>query len=191
MVDTLRTAGWVAIACGSPSPAVPADQEPMPSLHAAVASAEAPDALRKFSGKYAFAGGTAEREALQKAIDDVVAEMNPLVRGIARSRLLGSNAIAEAIAIDAEGDTITVVFDKRSYTAAIDGSPVTVTGVDGDPLVLTHRLHGKRLVQTFDGDRGIRRNAFVLRGNKLALNVTVQSDQLPSDLVYTLTFARR
>jgi hypothetical protein len=192
MKDRVKSAfGFVAITCGSPSPVEAVERDEIVSLQASVAAAEVPDGLKEFPGRYAFSGGEAERQALRDAVDAVVAEMNPLVRSIARNRLLENNKIAREVGIAADGSKVTIAFDDRSYTAVLGAAAVEVTGVSGDKLRLTHRMQGKRLMQTFDGDKGSRRNVISVRGSQLRVQVTVQSESLPDDLGYQLTFTRR
>ena len=57
----------------------------------------------RFVGSYAFAGGERERAALDAAIDEVVAEMNFLVRDVARSKLRESNPIPDNVTIELDG----------------------------------------------------------------------------------------
>ena len=191
MIDRVKAAGFVAIACGNPAAALSMERQEVVELDADVAADQATEGLQPFSGTYAFSGGESERQALREAVDAAVAEMNPLVRGIARDRLLESNKIAQTVAIAADGDAVTVSFDERAYTAVLGASAVEVTGVTGDTLQLTHRLSGKRLIQMFDGKRGSRRNVIGVRGKQLRISVTVRSDSLPNDLEYQLTFARK
>lgn len=190
MIDPVRAAGLVAIACGTPTSTQSMDEPEVVSLNAAVVTIEMSEGLQAFVGSYTFSGGEAERRALEDAVDKVVADMNPLVRGVARSRLLESNAIAGKVSIVAEGDRVTVGFDDRSYTAVLGGAAVEVTGVTGDRLQLKHRMKGKQLVQQFDGPRGSRRNVIGVRGEQLRIGVTVESESLPAPLVYTLTFSK-
>jgi hypothetical protein len=191
MSHRVKTVGFLAVACGTPAVAQSKENDEAVSLDADVATEQAPEELRAFAGEYTFAGGETERQALRDAVDGVVAEMNPLVRGIARDRLLESNAIAGKVAIAADGREVTVSFDDRAYTAVLGASAVEVTGLTGDALQLTHRLSGKRLVQMFAGKRGSRRNVITARGKQLRIAVTVTSESLPGDLVYQLTFARK
>jgi hypothetical protein len=182
-----RDAGVASVA-GEPEP-VAEQREPVAEQREPVAE-ESAEALGALAGAYAFAGGKAEREALEAAVDDVIADMNPLVRMIARRRLLAANEIAGKLTIRADGREVTVAFNERAYTAVVGGPAVEVTGITGDRLALTHRLEGRKLVQRFDGTRGDRRNVLVLRSARIRLHVRVESDQLPRPLSYTLTFER-
>jgi hypothetical protein len=149
-------------------------------------------ALDTLAARYGFVGGERERTALEKAIEAVVEHMNLFVRDIARSRLRDTNRVASSLVIQRDGPRITVSLDDRTYSAELGGAPVTVRGSTGDSLRLTHRLHGQRLVQTFEGERGSRINTFYVDGEgRLRLDVVVRSPQLPRDLLYRLSYGKR
>ncbi len=142
-------------------------------------------------GVYRHGGGQAEQDALESAVDGVVSEMNILVREIARKRLLASNNIPTALTVVKDGATVTISFDERVYTAMIDGPAVNVIGSTGDPLKMTLRVRGGKLVQHFVGDKGARTNTMRRSDDGLHLAVVVESESLPRALSYELTFARR
>jgi hypothetical protein len=147
--------------------------------------------IAPFLGSFRHAGGDAEREARDAAIDDVVSGMSFLVRGIARARLRAANAIAGAVRIAAEGDrALTVGFDARSYTAPLDGTAVHVVGITGDELDLRLAFPAGRIEQRFDADGKGRINTFVVSDRTLTIAVRVHSTQLPKELRYTLTYTR-
>lgn len=150
--------------------------------------AEPPEVVRPLVGTFRFTGGATERDALTAAIEEVVSEVNPLIRGVVRDRLTESCTIPTALDVAADGATITVRFDGRAYTAELDAPAVTVTGISGNELSLTHRMDGSQLVQRFDGDRGGRVNRLARKQKKLRMSVRVHSSQLPRDLTYDLTF---
>jgi hypothetical protein len=146
--------------------------------------------LEQLVGSYRHAGGASEQAALEQAIDDVVAGMNVLARGIARKRLLESNRIPGTVEITGNAERLTIAFEDREYTAAVGGAAVDVIGVTGDPLRMTLRVRKRALIQKFVGDKGDRTNTMTSRQGGLRIAVLVSSDSLPKDLAYTLTFAR-
>ena len=179
-----------ALLVASASPNIAAETVAVESVSPLPAAA-APEALRRFPGRYAFSGGDAQRRALQNAIEAVVAEMSPVLRRMARRRLVQGNPIPDAIAIDVSGETVTIAFDDRRYTAVLGARAVSVVGIDGNRAELTHRVEGTRLTERFDVARGERWNLFHVRNDKLRLTVIIESESLPADLVYELTFTRQ
>jgi hypothetical protein len=157
---------------------------------------ERPDpdkAVAALTGEFRWIGGTAERKARDKAIDDVVDGMNFIVRGIARKRLKQANPIPRLVRIRRAGEDVLVIrIDKRVYRAKIGGPAVTVVGITGDELKLTHRVVDNRVVQRFEGESGGRVNTFTPLGKGddkgMKLRVRVFSDKLPKDLVYGLSY---
>jgi hypothetical protein len=154
------------------------------------ALAVAKDELAALLGKYRHSGGDKEHKARDAAIDAVVAEMNVLVRAIARGRLKATNPIAPSVSLSSDGDAITVVLGTRSYRAPRDGRAVKVKGISGDEVELRYRVTKDRLEQRFAGEDGGRVNTFALDGDALVMRVRVFSPKLPKDLSYKLTYAR-
>jgi hypothetical protein len=155
------------------------------------AAADEATAIDPFVGVYRFSGGEREKQGIADAIDDVVSEMNILARGIARDRLTESNRAPSVLEVQRDGRRITVTFDDRTYTADLDGPAVDVTGSTGDPLKLTYRLRGDKLVQDFKGERGGRINTFSTDGEgTIRVQVKVHSTKLPKPLVYRLSFEK-
>lgn len=148
------------------------------------------DAIRPFLGSFRHAGGDQERAARDQAVERVVAELNFLVRSIARSRLLGATPIPPTVRIATDGSSLTVANDGRIYTAPLDGRSVKATGVTGDPVELRYRIAEGKIVQTCDGDGGGRSNTFELAGERLVMHVRIYSPRLPKDVQFKLTFAR-
>lgn len=154
-------------------------------------AASTQDDADAWAAQYRFVGGTAERDALAGAIDDVVSEMNILAREIARGRLSDSNPIPKKITIGRNGEVLAIAFDDRSYEAPLDGSKTRVQGITGDMLRYHVVVAEKRLDQVFDGDQGGRHNTMRRRGDTgMAMQVKVTSERLPKALEYKLTFRR-
>lgn len=148
------------------------------------------DAVSAFLGSFSHAGGDKERELRDKAIEDVVGEMNFLIRGTARSRLKSSNAIAAAVKIASDASSLTISLDGRVYTAPLDGRSVKVTGITGDELDLSYRVTNGRIEQSFKGDERGRVNTYSLDGDRVVMQVRIYASQLPKDLKYKLTYKR-
>lgn len=161
-----------------------------PVAHTAASPGERVAADR-FVGHYRFSGGAAQREAVAQAIDDVVADMNPLVRSIARERLARGNRVPDALLVQREGDVMWISFDDRKQGAALDGTTDTVEGSDGSKLRYRISVSESELRQSFEGDRGSRENRMRRKGDgQLVVDVEVRSEQLPKTLRYRLSFAR-
>jgi hypothetical protein len=148
-------------------------------------------AVDNIVGRYRFSGGARERKARDDAIDDVVRDMNIVVRAIARGRLKKANRIPARVRIERNAMQLTISLDGRSYTAPINGRSVEVTGITGDKLQMRYRVRGDSIEQIFQGDSGGRVNTYRADSrSRLRLAVRVFSQHLPKDLRYTLSYRR-
>ncbi|MFO0550445.1 MAG: hypothetical protein U0271_18770 [Polyangiaceae bacterium] len=146
------------------------------------------DALKPFLGAYKFVGGKKEIAARDKAIEEAVAGIGALFRGVARDMLRAANEIPEKIAIETKKQSLTVKADDAPFTAPTDGSAVRVKVVTGDVMRMHYDIASGQLDQIFEGDDRSRTNSFTKAKDKLLLEVTVTADALPKDLVYKLTY---
>ena len=145
---------------------------------------------RAFLGAFHWVGGDAERDARDKAIESVVAEMSFLARGIARDQLKETNPIASKLSFGATEKALTAAMDSRSYTAPLDGSHVKVKGITGDEMKMCFKIRQGAIDQQFSSDDKGRDNGFRYADNKVVMHVRVRAEKLPKDLVYKLTYER-
>ncbi len=165
------------------------EEEAPPPVTSASATPESVSAATRFAGSFKHVGGTAELEARDKAIDDLVAEMSFMKRGVARDKLREANPIAEKIVVSESQGTLTISMDERSYTAPLDETPVRVKGITGDMLDLVVRA-GPELEQVFSAEGKGRTNKYALAGDRLTIQVRIHSESLPRELSYALTYER-
>lgn len=166
-------------------------RKPVSPSRAASGSSAKYEAADAIVGKYRFVGGRADHEARDAAIEDVVSEMNVLVRGIARDRLREANPIPGHITLLRKGDALAIAFDQRRYEARLDGAATEVVGITGDKLSYHVELVPKGVRQKFDGDGGGRTNTLEVQGDgRLDVSVEVRSARLPAPLRYRLAFRR-
>lgn len=159
--------------------------------HVGSAAAANGDAVSSYVGQFRHVGGDTDREARDKAIDDVVSGMNGLIRGIARTRLIDANPIAERLGLVADASSLTVTMDKLSYTGPLDGGKVKVKSITGDDMDMHYEITKESLTQVFEGDGRGRVNIFTLgTEGRLLLKVRVYAEQLPKDLIYRLGYER-
>lgn len=178
---------WVAVIAMSLVLSGPASADPPTTREAPMAT----NGADRLAGSFRYAGGGRERAARDEAIDQVVEEMNFIVRGIARKRLREANQIRERVAISRQGDKLTIRLDGQPYTATINGPPVDVVGHDGMELKLRYRLAKGRIEQTLQGKEGGRTAHFQVDGKgRLTMSVRIFSEKLPKDVRYRLTYAR-
>ncbi|MBC8069616.1 MAG: hypothetical protein IAG13_14865 [Deltaproteobacteria bacterium] len=145
----------------------------------------------RFVGQYAFAGGEAQRTALRDAIEELVAQLGAVIRGVARDKLTKTNPVFGKLSIERKGGALVLTYDSLTNTCNLDGSASDVEGIDGSSLECKLGVQGDALVQRVDGSRGGRVNTFTIgKDGRLSMKTRVHSKLMPADLHYTLTFAR-
>jgi len=145
----------------------------------------------RFVGQYAFAGGQAQRTALRDAIEELVAQLNAMIRGVARQKLTETNPVFEKVSIERKAGELVLSYGSHTNACKLDGSASDVEGIDGSSLKCRLSMHGDTLVHRVDGSRGGRVNKFTIGENgRLTMKSRIHSKMMPADLRYTLTFAR-
>lgn len=153
---------------------------------------QAKAANAELSGHYVY---VPERSAsVEQAVEKTVAEVNFVLRPIARSRLNKTNQPYQNITLGITAGKASITTDKRApIVAPTDGKPIKWRREDGEVMDLSMQWQGKGLQETIAADDGKRVNLFELSpdGNELRMLVTVSSKRLPKPLVYTLVYQRQ
>jgi len=128
---------------------------------------------------------------VDKAVEATVEQLNFMIRPVARSRLAKPNTPSPRVCI-AVGDRAQIELGARIVSAPLDGQAVSWSRLDGEVLQVSIRQSGERLVETFQGADGSRRNTFTLLdgGKALAMDVQLESPKLPEPLRYRLVYSR-
>jgi len=159
--------------------------------------AQTPDpALARYAGDYAYVGGDEGIAALDRAIDQVVDQMNFFIRGIARRRLRAPNLPSKAVSIVLENGQIRIDRPGQpSVSAPADGASITWRHPNnGDIFQVSHGIDEEGvLYQRFEGEQSISRNRFVLsQGEKrLTIHTKITADRLPAPLSFDMSYERR
>ena len=148
------------------------------------------EGVDRLAGHYRFVGGQRERKAWEEAIEDVVVEMNLIVRGMARKRIRETNRIADEVTIERRDNELSIRLDDHTYTAAFDGASHGTKSVGGDGVRVLHQLEGGRIQQSLLGEDGGRVNTFSIEEGRMRVRVRVFSARLPRDLRYELTYEK-
>ncbi|MGB5415095.1 MAG: hypothetical protein WBN01_10680, partial [Polyangiales bacterium] len=163
---------------------------------ASIALADAPDsAIQQFVGTYTYVGGDAEIRALDRAIDEVVDQMNFFIRGIARRRLRAPNLPSKEVSVFVENGQIRIDRPGQpEVSAPADGRPIIWRHPsDGDVFQVSHGVDEEGvLYQRFEGERSVSRNRFVLGKDKkrLTIHTVITADRLPAPLRFRMTYER-
>ena len=175
-----RRAGWLALCVGL--------------LLTASALAETPAGLPRYAGSYTYAGSRDQGiELVEKAMEPVLAEMNMVMRLLAKKNIadrFAQNILIEVPASNKVGMKVgalpkaTQELDKTSEVKSEDGKQ---TGK------LTFKFDGSKLISTLAGDDGVITTTFTLSadGKSLSRNVHVTSKRLKKPFSYTLVYKRK
>jgi hypothetical protein len=179
---------WLVPACNVADALAASDaSDEVVEASAGVGEAEAD----RFVGRYTFAGGEAQRAALSQAIEELVAQLNAMIRNMAREKITETNPVFDTVSIERKGDELVLKYGSLTNACKLDGSPSEVEGIDGSTLTCRLAMDGGALVHRVKGSRGGRVNTFTIGKNgRLTMKTRIHSKMMPADLLYTLTFKR-
>ncbi|KPK16155.1 MAG: hypothetical protein AMJ62_06585 [Myxococcales bacterium SG8_38] len=151
--------------------------------------------LQRYIGTYRYVGGDQDIEALDAAIEEVVSQMNFLIRGIARRRLRAPNLPSKRVIVSVEEGQIQIDRPGQpEVSAPADGKPITWRHPeDGDVFEVRHGVDAQgALYQRFAGERSVSRNRFVLGddGESLTIHTVITADRLPAPLRFKMSYQR-
>jgi len=159
------------------------------AMTAASAAAEKKARRSPPDGAFVLAEGRKRVERrIKKAVDRSVADMNAIVRGIARGRLLETMPVIPRVAFESDRKKIVVVLGPRRL-ATFRGKPRRVNNAGYDTVLSQRLKRSGVLEQVLEGEQGTRINKFWLRKDgRLAMRTVVSSDRLPEPVVYTVLY---
>jgi hypothetical protein len=139
-----------------------------------------------------FVNPTQSEQPIKVAIEEGAAQVNFLVRPIARSRLKKTNPNVTRVAISRSGDDITIQLGTSKPSTARPGGPTVKWSRDDEEFDLVLNWEGTTLGQSFAAPDGKRINRYTLSadGKTLSVDVTVISDRLKNPVKYSLVFTR-
>ncbi|MBE2186458.1 MAG: hypothetical protein IAE99_06775 [Rhodothermales bacterium] len=144
----------------------------------------------RLAGTYALDASASDD--IRAAVQTTVARVNPILRGYVRSRLRTANPPIPNVAIVFSGNAVTITTGADTRRNVIDGPGVRARDNDGKAYTTTVTVHGPHLIQRFVADDGTRTNTFSLDAQgRLVMNVRLESNRLPTPLVYNQIYQRR
>jgi hypothetical protein len=146
----------------------------------------------KLDGVYSL--NAAASDDIKAAIDKGTADMNFLIRGIARDRIAETNPAYKQVEISRDESTVSVQFDKGNpIKVPLDGSVGHWTSEDGTKDDVTAKLSDAKLVLLFKGGGGQRVDTFDLApdGKTLQLHIKITASRMPAPVAYKLVYQRQ
>ncbi len=150
------------------------------------------DVARRFEGTWIYAGDADEQQARLDAIDATVDQMFGIARPFARRIMRSNTTNASCYHITLDGDRIAIGEDPDDLLwSPLDGTPVEIEGYKAGQQVwrkvVGDTLHSRSAQHNGGGTHVFRLSA---DGQRMTVEVVIDSQQLPEDLVYELTFRR-
>ncbi len=147
----------------------------------------------QFSGRYKYAGGRSQREKLEQQIEQVVAQLNFMIRGMARSRMRDGLAPAPHIEFAFSSDA--VVFrrpEEPTIRGPLDGTPIDWKNKEREPIKVRLTFRDQTLRIRYEGDGSDSRYSYSFRdeGKRLDIRAAIDHVRMPSTLKYGLTYKR-
>ncbi len=147
--------------------------------------------VARLVGQYRNAATDGGRGAIESATDAALDEARPLVRALARPRILRNNPPFERVAIALEGNDVEVAFDDdRSYRAPLGGASIARRSPGGSAMDVSYRIEGDALVSIAVARQGSSRTTYVLDDDVLLVTTVIESDRLPAPVRFTMRFQR-
>ncbi len=149
--------------------------------------------IARFAGAYVYVGGDVESDQRRAAIESTCQRMIPGIRALCNKRIFRATDPPERWVIDVDGEDVTIGHaDGEGTRSPWDGTAVDTIGDGGGEQAVTRQLDGGCLVHHAQQAKGSGNDRFCLSadGNTVTVTVTVASNFLPDDVVYTLTYQR-
>jgi hypothetical protein len=174
----------------------------MPATQPAIAVVETsvdsvtttPSGLFANPGSYAYEPDSDQALAIERAIDDGVAHMFPILRSIARRRLRSTNKLPQTVQVVIAPDSIGTQLDSdRPMNLPRDGATVRWEDGKGDVCDARMTVVGDTLIQFCTAARGSSIARYVLEdgGEQLERTMHITSPQLSKPIDYATRFRRR
>jgi hypothetical protein len=147
-----------------------------------------------FGGTYVFVGGDPQRAAVSQAIDDVVAQLSAVLRGLANERLHARVGVAPQMILRPEGDRLHIEHPPLPpRTVPVDGSALPMRNLAGDRVSVTYRMVDGALVEVISQGRSSQTNRYRLSpdGSQITFDAAIRSPVLPAVIRYRLTYRRQ
>lgn len=146
------------------------------------------------AGTWVYAGGDAERAAVDQAVEQATADMGFLARGFAADALRARAKPRETYTLSFEGSTVSIASpDHPTERGEVGGPPVAITDRFGDQNQTTFRLRDGALVEAGKGADGSGETVFTPSADGHALRVRrlMQSSRLSAPVDVTLSYRRQ
>ncbi len=156
-----------------------------------VAPAEARE-LASFAASYRYAGGQTEKDKAVAAVEEIVAELNFMIRGMARKALKKSSSPKPSEHIKVDGDKVTLRLGDQHVTLVVGGAPVEHRGDDRKSYQMSLKHKGDKLVLKVTGSKSTTIKTYRLSedGSRLKIKTRINHPMMHKPLVYKFSYRR-
>jgi hypothetical protein len=151
------------------------------------------DALGALVGTYQNQAPDGGRAAIEAATDAALDDAGPVVRMLAKPRIVGNNPPFSGLSIARRGPDVEVSYGEgvRTYRAPIGGPPVEQRSPDGTEVEVRYELRGSVLVEHAEARRGGAVTTYRPTDEGLMLETTITAARLPTPVHFVMHFRRR
>lgn len=161
-----------------------------PSLTAAAPPEPSVDQL---AGEWRIVDKRGAEKRVANAVEQIVDDINFLIRGVARSKLRAFNAPCGRLAVEVDDEEVAIRCDRRPVAdAPLDGKPKRYVSSQRDVLRLRHQLDHGMLRQTFVVSKGKRTSLYRVSpdGNRLTVATYITSPHFKGTARYAVEYER-
>ena len=161
---------------------------------AAHSTVHASDDFSRFNGTFVYSHEASEEQGRIQAIEDVVQQLNFVIRAYARKRISDRLKPYQTLAFQFHGETLATRFDDYpERKTPLDGRRVYFKDTKGRDAFI-QRTRDRALIHERGGRDGNVRTSvyrFSEDGQTLFVDVTIESVRLPDAIRYRLTYKKK
>ncbi len=159
-----------------------------------VAEAPAERTIADYHGSYRYVGGETEQERAYAAVDEIVANLNFLIRGMAGRMLRKPTTAVKVTKLDVEGENVTIAggVGKDLVTLHVGGPGIKYKGDDGKTYTMSMSFRSGKLVQKIVGHNSTTIKTYRLSedGARLKIKTKISHPMMHKPLEYKFTYRR-
>jgi hypothetical protein len=144
-------------------------------------------------GKYRYAGGQKQRERFERDVEDVVSQLNLLIRSIARKKISESQAPAGHVEIEhAQGMVVVRRDGAPEIRGRADGKPFVWKNRYGDELDVRIALTANVLSLRFRDSQSDTTTTYTADddGQRMVMRTNITDPRLPAPLRFRFAYKR-
>lgn len=161
-----------------------------PSSAHSQSDAGQPAAAPSLAGVYRNVASDGGRAAIVAGTDEALSHAGPVVRSLARPRLLDNNPPVHKMTIRLDGGRASVTYGGfRTYRGPLGGgSPLEQRAPDGSDVRVHYQMERGALVEIAEARQGSGRIRYARNGDNLVVRTVIESRFLPAPIRFTLRF---